>query len=173
MSAWMKSRRWTVVVPLLLASLLLVQGCGRRHRAGRAAQAQAMDIRELAYDSSGRGLEIEFAGGAIYRYANIHPKTFEHFKRASSPRDFYLNTIQGRASFQGFENVPLMDVTSEAFEAIAYQPASELLIVRFNANSVFEYLGVPYEAVEALVQADSVAQHFSRNIRGRFPSNRL
>ena len=174
MSAWMFTKRWMRIAPLLLlACLMFTQGCGRRGRAARQAQSHAMDIKGLAYDWERRGMEIEFAGGVVYRYSNIHPKTFEHFKDASSPRDFYHNTIQGRASFVGFDHVEPLNVSSEAFESIAYHPASELLLVRFNANSVFEYLDVPFDAVEALVNADSVAQHFSRSIRGKFPSNRL
>lgn len=43
------------------------------------------------------------------------------------------------------------------------------LVIDFKSGGTYVYDGVPREAYDALIAADSVGKHFHQHIRGKFP----
>ncbi len=66
-----------------------------------------------------------------------------------------------------------MDVESAAISEIGYDPARAKLSVRFKSGARYICVGVPGEGHRAFVAADSKGGFFQREIRDRYPFNRL
>jgi lysyl-tRNA synthetase class 2 len=66
-----------------------------------------------------------------------------------------------------------MDVDSTAISEIDYDPARAKLLVRFTSGERYVYVGVPAEVCRSFVEADSKGRFFQREIRDRYPFNRL
>lgn len=70
-----------------------------------------------------------------------------------------------------FEFIP---VESSMIEAVAYEPSTQTLRVRFKTDgSTYEYDDVPVEEFEKLLSADSKGSYFYRNIRTGYEYRRL
>lgn len=63
------------------------------------------------------------------------------------------------------ERVP---VTSSNVAAVGYDAETETLEVEFNNGSVYQYLAVPENEHQALMQADSVGRHLNTFIKGTY-----
>ena len=63
-------------------------------------------------------------------------------------------------------------VDSTSIASIGYLPGLGILEVEFLQGGVYQYLGVPSEEHQALMQAASKGQHLNRVIKGRFPFQR-
>lgn len=66
-----------------------------------------------------------------------------------------------------------MDVDSTAISEIGYDAERAKLSVRFQSGARYVYVGVPGELHRALVAADSKGRFFQREIRDRYPFNRI
>jgi lysyl-tRNA synthetase class 2 len=66
-----------------------------------------------------------------------------------------------------------MDATSTAIREIDYDAQRAKLVVRFASGERYVYVGVPGEVHRSFCDADSKARFFQRQIRGRYPYNRL
>jgi hypothetical protein len=64
-------------------------------------------------------------------------------------------------------------VTSNAFRSIAYDGDTKMLEVEFHNGRRYQFQGVPHGAHYDFVNADSVGDHFHRNIKGRFKYKEL
>lgn len=53
-------------------------------------------------------------------------------------------------------------VDSEALRALGYDAGQQALEVEFHSNAVYRYQPVPPEAVLALLEAESLGQHFNQ-----------
>ncbi|MGK9066482.1 KTSC domain-containing protein [Stutzerimonas chloritidismutans] len=53
-------------------------------------------------------------------------------------------------------------VNSSSLRALGYDPDGRVLEVEFHNGSQYRYEGVPPEAVQALLEADSLGQHFNQ-----------
>lgn len=58
---------------------------------------------------------------------------------------------------------------SKALAAAEYETDRGTLRVTFRDQRTYEYVGVPAQLYEALVNASSKGAYFNRAIRGRFP----
>ena len=68
------------------------------------------------------------------------------------------------------ERVP---VTSSMMRAVGYDSNSQTLEIEFNSGSVYNYLGVPQDEHDAMMNSDSQGKYFNANIRGRYPEVKL
>jgi len=66
-----------------------------------------------------------------------------------------------------------MDVDSAAISEIAYDADRAKLLVRFRSGERYVYVGVPHDVHRSFVEADSKGRFFQRQIRDRYPFNRL
>ena len=66
-----------------------------------------------------------------------------------------------------------MEVESRAISEIDYDAERAKLIVRFMSGERYVYVGVPGEVCRSFVEADSKGRFFQREIRDRYPFNRL
>lgn len=62
-------------------------------------------------------------------------------------------------------------VTSSNIRAIGYEP--ETLEVEFNNGSVYQYLGVPVNEHESIMNADSKGKYFNANIKNSYTCTKL
>jgi len=60
-------------------------------------------------------------------------------------------------------------VESTTLAAVAYDESQEALQLEFRSGAIYEYLGVPAEMHEELLNAASKGSYFNRFIRWRFP----
>ena len=66
-----------------------------------------------------------------------------------------------------------MDVESTAIREIDYDAERAKLLVQFVTGERYVYVGVPAEVCRSFVEADSKGRFFQRQIRDRYPFNRL
>jgi hypothetical protein len=66
-----------------------------------------------------------------------------------------------------------MHVVSEAIRDIAYDADRSKLFVRFRDGDRYVYVGVPGEVHRSFLDADSKGAFFAREIRDRYPYNKL
>ncbi|HZZ35252.1 MAG TPA: KTSC domain-containing protein [Caulobacteraceae bacterium] len=66
-----------------------------------------------------------------------------------------------------------MDVVSSAIRRIRYDRERGKLFVRFAGGDEYLYVGVPEEVHRDFVEAPSKGGFFARQIRDRYPYNRL
>lgn len=68
----------------------------------------------------------------------------------------------------------LVPVTSSNIAAIGYSHTTKQLEVQFKGSgAVYSYAGVPQEAFDALMSAESIGSHFGKHIRGKFEGKKL
>jgi hypothetical protein len=67
--------------------------------------------------------------------------------------------------------LPLHSVTleSSALAKVAYDNQRAIFQVEFRDGAVYQYLGVPGDIYQALLQANSKGDYFNRHIRSSFP----
>ena len=53
-------------------------------------------------------------------------------------------------------------LTSRSLRSLGYDPEGQVLEVEFSSGALYRYEGVPPEAVQALLEADSLGQHFNQ-----------
>lgn len=53
-------------------------------------------------------------------------------------------------------------VSSRSLRELGYDPDAQVLEVRFNNGSLYRYEQVPAEAVQALLEADSLGRYFNQ-----------
>jgi hypothetical protein len=63
-------------------------------------------------------------------------------------------------------------VQSSLLASIAYS-ANATLELEFRSGALYRYFAVPHAVFEQLLHADSKGAYFNRNIRNRFPYQRL
>ena len=66
-----------------------------------------------------------------------------------------------------------MHVDSTAIRDIDYDAGRAKLLVRFTSGERYVYVGVPPEVCRSFVEAPSKGHFFQRQIRDRYPFNRL
>lgn len=59
-------------------------------------------------------------------------------------------------------------VKSSSLAAVAHDPASGTLTVKFNSGETYTYAGVSADQHAKLMAADSIGSHFQKNIRSAF-----
>ncbi len=59
-------------------------------------------------------------------------------------------------------------VKSSSLEAIAHDPATGVLSVKFKSGETYHYAGVSAADHSMLMAAESVGSHFQKNIRSKF-----
>lgn len=55
----------------------------------------------------------------------------------------------------------------------SYEPAGEVLTVRFEKGGAYEYTGVPSDLYDQIVSSDSPGSTFNELVKGKFPSRKL
>ena len=68
------------------------------------------------------------------------------------------------------ERIP---VTSKNLRSIGYDPNSQTLEVEFNAGTIYQYVDVPPDEYEGLMNADSKGTYLNANIKGRYSYTKL
>lgn len=64
-------------------------------------------------------------------------------------------------------------VDSEAIEAIGYDSATRVLLVRFAGGALYAYFEVPPRDHAALLAAESLGSYFNRHLRERYSYRQL
>lgn len=59
---------------------------------------------------------------------------------------------------------------SSTIEAIGYDPATQLLKIKFKSGGTYHFEAVPADAHHKLMAAGSIGKHFHAHIRGAFKS---
>ena len=62
----------------------------------------------------------------------------------------------------------LAPVKSSNIQALGYDPEMQILDVQFKSGKQYHYHGVPPDAHQALMQAESLGKHFGTHIRNAF-----
>lgn len=62
---------------------------------------------------------------------------------------------------------------SDTIKAIGYEPKREILQVRFNDNTIYQYYTVPYGGFLNFLTSDSLEKFFNQFIKNRFESQRV
>lgn len=62
----------------------------------------------------------------------------------------------------------MINVSSDAIEAIGYDPASMRLCIRFTGGREYDFCGVPRHLYEQLMSAGSHGEFYNSHIRGRY-----
>lgn len=57
---------------------------------------------------------------------------------------------------------------SSMLAAVDYDPAMQVLNLRFVSGAVLAYVGVPADVARGLVEAPSAGRYFHQNIKDRF-----
>lgn len=65
-----------------------------------------------------------------------------------------------------------MAVDSSLISSLEYS-TEQILDLEFRSGATYRYFDVPQPVVEALITAESKGAYFNRNIRTRFPYQRL
>jgi len=66
-----------------------------------------------------------------------------------------------------------MEVDSTAIREIDYDAERTKLLIRFESGERYVYVGVPGEVHRSFVDAESKGRFFQREIRDRYPFNRI
>ncbi len=53
-------------------------------------------------------------------------------------------------------------VNSSSLRALGYDPEQQVLEVEFSSGALYRYEAVPPEAVQTLLEADSLGRHFNQ-----------
>lgn len=61
---------------------------------------------------------------------------------------------------------------SSTIEAVGFDPATQLLKVKFKSGGTYNFEGVPAAAHDNLMAAESIGKHFHAHIKGAFKSVR-
>lgn len=61
---------------------------------------------------------------------------------------------------------------SSTIEAVGYDPATQLLKVKFKSGGTYHYESVPAAEHQKLMAAESIGKHFHAHIRGAFKSEK-
>jgi hypothetical protein len=75
-------------------------------REGDAMERQAVtssNIASVGYDGAEQVLEVEFAGGSVYRYAGVSPEVHAHLVDAPSIGAFFAANVRGHYEFEKVE----------------------------------------------------------------------
>lgn len=62
-----------------------------------------------------------------------------------------------------------VSVTSSAIQSVGYDSNTQTLEVEFVSGSVYDYLNVPEDEHDAMMNSESQGKYFNANIKGRFP----
>jgi hypothetical protein len=66
-------------------------GDGRLEEMKRT-RVKSSGVNSIGYDAAKRALEVEFAGGRVYRYQDVPPEVFDELERAES-KGIYVNLV--------------------------------------------------------------------------------
>lgn len=66
----------------------------------RREAVESASIASIGFHAGLRVLEIEFRGGALYRYFAVPPSIFEGLQKAESKGRYFSRSIRGRFEFQ-------------------------------------------------------------------------
>lgn len=58
-------------------------------------------------------------------------------------------------------------------DAVGYDPADRVLVVRLKNGGAYQYHDVPPEAHHAMMKAESVGSHFCANIKNAYRHSKL
>ena len=61
-----------------------------------------------------------------------------------------------------------ISVRSSNIRSIGYEASLLTLEVEFKSGSVYQYMSVPQNEYESLMNAASIGKHLNRNIKGRY-----
>lgn len=64
-------------------------------------------------------------------------------------------------------------VESSNLKAVGYDPEAQALHVQFKNGGHYQYAGVPPDAHQALLAADSKGSHIAKNIVGKYTHTKL
>ena len=62
---------------------------------------------------------------------------------------------------------------SSVISRVEYDPRSRTLEVEFRTGRVYDYFGVPKAEYQALLNAPSLGGYFNREIRNRYPAEKI
>ena len=65
-------------------------------------------------------------------------------------------------------DLPIKEVKSSNVHGYHYDPANQMLHIKFKTGKTYAYGGVPQAAVDNLVKADSFGSHVARHIIPNF-----
>jgi hypothetical protein len=68
--------------------------------------------------------------------------------------------------------VAWIPVISSNLAAVAYNPLTRILSIRFHRSGVYHYHGVPYLVYQGLMSAGSKGKYFHAHIKDRYPFSR-
>ena len=71
------------------------------------------------------------------------------------------------------KNMERTPVTSSNLRSIGYESETSTLEIEFNHGGVYQYLGVPEEVFDSLMQAGSHEIYFNENIKNSYGTNKL
>lgn len=69
--------------------------------------------------------------------------------------------------------IELHPVESSNIEAVGHDPATNTLRIRFKSGGTYDYADVTAKKHQEMLSAESLGQHFHRQIRGRHKFTKL
>lgn len=155
-------------------------------------------LERATYDATSKTLTIVFDDGSTYLYADVPPETFAKLRSsAGKPDAFFRESIRknfrfvssrsqragasqpGGTTVTGF-NCPSLtslkrqDVVSGALSSVAYDAATQCLVISFRQRGTYGYGSVPAAVYQRLVQPGTEpGKYFNSDIRGKYTTRRL
>lgn len=169
----------TLVTAIVGVSLgaIAITGCSESKTPTAAdSQDQAPEPTEIAnleYDEAKYTLVITLHNQTKYHYNKVIPMIYNRLKDSSRPRDFYEEYIRGQCPLQSYSVPDGIEVESEDFDRITFDPNSNLLFIQFDWHATYAYWDFPREEFDGLQAASVKRRYFSDHIRGKYGSHRL
>lgn len=67
----------------------------------------------------------------------------------------------------------MTNVKSSDLKSVGYDTLTQTLVIEFNSGGVYQYTNVPKSVYTGLMSASSHGKYFHRNIKDKYPCNRI
>jgi len=156
------------------------------------------------YNTNARTLTIYFEDGSIYRYEAVTQNTVTAFRNSRDPDEYFNDSIRDSFKFTrltptkirtprrsrnrsnrtaatrtpvrcaALNQLQRQNVVSEALAAVAYDDATQCLVVYFDRRGTYAYANVPKDVYRRLLQTGpDPAIYFNESVRTRYRNQRL
>lgn len=156
-------------------------------------------LERATYDATSKTLTVVFDDGSTYLYSGVPPETFAKLRSsARKPDAFFRESIRtsfpfvrsrdqragvsqpaGATTVTGLNcpsltSVKQQDVVSEALSKVAYDAATQCLVIFFRRGGTYGYGNVPAAVYQRLVQPGTEpGKYFNSDIRGKYTTRKL
>ena len=67
----------------------------------------------------------------------------------------------------------LTNVNSSNIASAGHDPESNIMVIQFRNGATYQYLNIPEQTYQDMLNAPSIGQYFNSHIRGKFEYNKI